>query len=228
MLDEIGDLRPDSQLKLLRFLQDGEYMPLGRDAPKQTQVRVVAVTNEDLLALQKKGRFRKDLFFRLQTHQIHIPPLRERPDDIPILVDHFLEASALALNVKKPRVPRELFTLMATYSYPGNVRELEAMIFDAVSRHRSGVLSLKVFKSHLAKKLGGGSAVTETSAGVANEIVFPRELPTIKQTTKLLVAEAMSRAKGNQSIAASMLGISQQALSKRLIQEKANAQTTSS
>jgi DNA-binding NtrC family response regulator len=228
MLDEIGDLRPDSQLKLLRFLQDGEYMPLGRDAPKQTQVRVVAVTNEDLLALKKKGRFRKDLFFRLQTHQIHIPPLRERPDDIPILVDHFLEASALALNVKKPRVPRELFTLMATYSYPGNVRELEAMIFDAVSRHRSGVLSLKVFKSHLAKQLGGGSAVTETSAGVANEIVFPRELPSIKQTTKLLVAEAMSRAKGNQSIAASMLGISQQALSKRLIQEKANAQTTSS
>jgi hypothetical protein len=87
---------------------------------------------------------------------------------------------------------------------------------------------LKVFKSHLAKQLGGGLAMTETPAGVANEIVFPRDLPTIKQTTKLLVAEAMSRAKGNQSIAASMLGISQQALSKRLIQEKANAQSTSS
>jgi DNA-binding NtrC family response regulator len=223
MLDEIGDLSVESQVKLLRFLQEGEYFPLGKDEPMQTQVRVVAVTNKDLFALKQEGRFRKDLYFRLQTHRIHIPPLRDRMEDIPLLAEHFLQTAAKALNKKKPTVPSGLPTLLATYSFAGNIRELEAMMFDALSRHKSGVLSLDVFKTHLAKELGDRLTTGDSLPRETDGIVFPRNLPTIKQMTKLLVGEAMKRANGNQSVAGIMLGISQQALSKRLKQEREQA-----
>ena len=223
MLDEIGDLSVESQVKLLRFLQEGEYFPLGKDEPMQTQVRVVAVTNEDLFALKQEGRFRKDLYFRLQTHRIHIPPLRDRMEDIPLLAEHFLHTAAKALNRKKHPVPSGLPTLLATYSFPGNIRELEAMIFDALSRHKSGILSLDIFRTHLAKELGDRLTTSDSLPRQTDGIVFPRNLPTIKQMTKLLVGEAMNRANGNQSVAGIMLGISQQALSKRLKQEREQA-----
>ncbi len=225
MLDEIGELSHASQLKLLRFLQDGEFLPLGQDEPKQTNVRIVAVTNEDLLTVKKTGKFRKDLYFRLQTHHVHILPLRERMDDIPLLVDHFLESAARALNKKKPTLPSGLCTLLGTYSFPGNVRELQGMVFDVVSRHNSGPLALHVFKSHIAEEQGGRVALTESVPKETDSVIFPRSLPTIKQATRWLVAEAMERAKGNQSVAAAMLGISQQALSKRLKQKDSETKT---
>jgi DNA-binding NtrC family response regulator len=220
MLDEIGDLTTESQVKLLRFLQDGEYFPLGQDEPRQTQVRVIAATNKDPSELRQNRKFRKDLYFRLQTHHIHIPPLRERTDDIPGLVAHFLERSAKALNKRRPAVPRELFTLLASYPYPGNIRELEAMVFDAMTRHGSGILSMGAFKSHILKEAGDRFKLSEPFQEKVDEIVFPKHLPTIKQVTRLLVAEAIKRANGNQSIAASMIGVSQQAMSKRLKMER--------
>ena len=219
ILDEIGELSHASQLKLLRFIQEGEFLPLGQDEPRQTNVRIVAVTNEDPTSLKKSSTFRKDLYFRLQTHHVHLPPLRERIDDLPFLVDHFLESAAQALEKKKLRLPSELFTLLGTYSFPGNVRELQGMVFDAVSRHKSGTLAQHVFKSHIGKEQRDRMAQVNSSQAETDFIIFPRSLPTIKHTTKLLVAEAMKRAKGNQSVASSMLGISQQALSKRLKQE---------
>ena len=145
ILDEIGDLSAESQVKLLRFLQDGEYLPLGQDEPKQIQVRVVAVTNKAPHELKESGTFRKDLYFRLQAHHIHIPPLRERMDDIPILVDHLLMASSDALKKKKPTVPSQLFTLLGTYSYPGNVRELENAIERAVVLSKSRTIDIEDF-----------------------------------------------------------------------------------
>ncbi|MCB0271366.1 MAG: sigma-54-dependent Fis family transcriptional regulator, partial [Calditrichaeota bacterium] len=90
-LDEIGDLSPESQVKLLRLLQEGKYYPLGSDVPKKTDVRIVAATHQNLEAMQENAKFRRDLYFRLQAHHIHIPPLRERKDDLPLLVHHFLE-----------------------------------------------------------------------------------------------------------------------------------------
>ncbi len=219
MLDEIGSLNQTSQLKLLRFLQEGEYLSLGLDTAVQANVRIVAATNEDLPELVKQGRLRKDFCCRLLTHHIHLPPLRERRDDIPILLNHFLAAASRELNKRKPTQPRELTTLLATYPFPGNIRELQAMAFDAVSNHESGTLSPEVFKAHMAAQ-GAFPAPTDLSSTKEENVIFPDNLPTLKQVTELLVAEAVKRANGVQSVAAGMLGISQQALSKRLKQEK--------
>ena len=212
-LDEIGDLTQASQVKLLRLLQEGEYFALGSDAPRKANTRIIAATNQSLSERLREGRFRKDLNYRLRTHHIYVPPLRERLDDIPLLLDHFLTLAASRLNKPKPAVPRELVPLLSTYSYPGNIRELEAMVFDAASRHRSGDLSLDAFTTHIH-----GDALGEDQP----PITFSHRLPTIKEATGLLIDEAMRRSDGIQSRAARMLGISQQALSKRLKKSKIN------
>ncbi len=216
-LDEIGDLSIASQVKLLRLLQEGEYLPLGQDNHKKADVRILAATNENLWNLQKEGKFRKDLNYRFRTHHINLPPLRERMDDIPLLADHFFNSAATELNKKKPTVPKELFTLLKTYSFPGNIRELQAMIFDAVSRHKSKILSLGAFKLHIDREQDTqGQTIMESDSEENFLLAFPEQLPTIKHATNLLISEAMKRGGGNQSIASRFLGISQQALSKRL------------
>jgi transcriptional regulator with PAS, ATPase and Fis domain len=224
-LDEIGDLSAASQVKLLRLLQEGEYFSIGQDEPKHAKVRIVASTNVDLWERQKTGKFRKDLNFRLRTHRIYIPPLRERTDDIALLLDHFLDIAARTLDRKKPSVPGSLVPLLKTYPFPGNVRELQTLVFDAVSRHKSGMLSLDVFKTHIQRYQNREGLVPQcldpVSADGGPAVTFAERLPTIKQAVNLLVAEAMRRSKGNQTIAANLLGISQQALSKRL--KKMNA-----
>ena len=223
-LDEIGDLSHASQVKLLRLLQEGEYFPLGGDKMRKSDARIVAATNRNLSRLLETGEFRKDLNYRLRTHRIYIPALRERQDDIPLLVEHFLEEAAQTLGKKKPTPPPELFTLLKTYSFPGNIRELRSIIIDAVSRHKTGVLSLQAIRSHIgsSKADNAGRTTPPPSASRTGPlVVFPGpELPTIKEATDVLVREAIKKADGNQSIAAGMLGISQQALSKRLKKQR--------
>ncbi|MFZ5571738.1 MAG: sigma 54-interacting transcriptional regulator [Thermodesulfobacteriota bacterium] len=215
-LDEIGDLTSASQVKLLRLIQENEYLPLGQDEPKNSNARIVTATNMDLWVQQRSGQFRKDLNFRLRTHHMNIPPLRNRLDDLPLLVDHFMKKAADNLRKKPPTAPRELIPLLSTYSFPGNIRELEAMIFDAVSRHRDRILTLETFKFHMEKERNAKFENRDTEGDKEGQVFFPSDLPTIKQATDLLVEEAMKRAQGNQSIAARMLGISRQALGKRL------------
>jgi DNA-binding NtrC family response regulator len=217
-LDEIGDLNTASQVKLLRLLQDGEYFPLGSDLAKRSDARIVVATNQDLDALQSSEKFRKDLYYRLCDHQIQIPPLRDRREDLPVLTEHFLEKASKTLERKKPTPPEELITLLSTYHFPGNVRELEAMIFDAVSSHKSGKLSLNVFKAHTFRKSAGLSTDPDDLYDCAPVpmITFPEPLPTLKEAVQSLIDEALKRSKGNQSIAALSLGISRQALNKRL------------
>jgi DNA-binding NtrC family response regulator len=106
----------------------------------------LVATNCDLLALQESGKFRPDLYYRLTLHRIHVPPLRERREDIPLLVDAFLEEAARELQKSKPTPPPELFTLLAVYPFPGNIRELRSMVFDAVSRHHFGTCLWRVLR----------------------------------------------------------------------------------
>jgi DNA-binding NtrC family response regulator len=214
-LDEIGDLSIASQVKLLRLLQEGEYFPLGSDRPKRLKARIIVATHCDLVEREAQGSFRRDLYYRLRTHRIHVPPLRERKGDIPLLLDYFLAAAADDLDKKKPTPPRELAQLLATYPFPGNIRELRSMVYDAVSVHRDRVLSMESFVQAIGP---GGGAVLPAAGG--NPFSGLERLPTFGDAAELLVEEAMRRAAGNQSLAARLLGISQPALSKRLKQSR--------
>ncbi|HUH65798.1 MAG TPA: sigma-54 dependent transcriptional regulator [Syntrophales bacterium] len=216
-LDEIGDLSFQSQVKLLRLLQDGEFFPLGSDVAKRSDARIIVATNQDLGKLQESGKFRMDLYYRLCVHHIHIPPLRERKEDLPVLVDHYLGKAAETLDKKKPVPPKELISLLRTYNFPGNVRELQAIITNAVSAHKSGMLSLNVFKAYIQEQRPGHEgAHREKEVGVQGVFAFPEPLPTFKQMEEQLIAEAMKRANGNQAAAALSLGITRQALNRRL------------
>jgi DNA-binding NtrC family response regulator len=218
-LDEIGDLSPTSQVKLLRLLQDGEFFPLGSDVGKRSDARMVVATNQEIETLRESGRFRKDLYHRLCVHHVHLPPLRERREDLPILVDHFLERASETLGKKKPTPPKELLTLLSTYPFPGNIRELQSMILDAVSSHKSGKLSMDVFKSYIRQKQPTMEPDLKNLLKRENILAsFSEQLPSLKQTEQLLISEAMKRANGNQAIAAQWLGITRQALNKRLKQ----------
>lgn len=216
-LDEIGDLSIESQVKLLRLMQEGKYLPLGADVPKHTDARMIVATNQNLDELQRTGKFRKDLYYRLQTHHVHIPPLSKRLDDIKILVDHFLKKAAKALRKKTPSPPRELYVLLENYSYPGNVRELESMIFDAVSRHKSGILSMDSFKEKISTK---AETRIKPESNEEKRIHFNETLPTLKEAEQLIIEEALKRSNGNQTIAARLLGLTRRALNNRISRNK--------
>ncbi len=210
-LDEIGDLTLPSQVKLLKLLDTREYYPLGSDLAKRTDARIVVATNRGLNILMDSEKFRKDLYYRLSTHEIRVPPLRERKEDLSLLFGYFLREAAKALNRKEPLVPRELLSLLDTYHFPGNIRELRSMIFDAVSKQASRTLSLASFKEAI-----GINSQRVQAKPPEKLLVFTEKLPTIKEGTELIIAEAMRRSQGNQSLAAALLGISHQALNKRL------------
>jgi len=209
-LDEIGDLSAASQVKLLRLLQEGEYYRLGSDVPRQLHARVICATHHDLAEAVSAGHFRKDLYFRLQAHQLVLPPLRERREDIVLLLEHFLAQSATELEKPLPTYPPELKAHLGSYSFPGNIRELQAMVHDAVSRHGGGVLSMATFIERI------GTQRAQPLPNEDNPFKGLAELPTLSAAGDMLVDAAMERAEGNQSLAARLLGISQPALSKRL------------
>jgi two-component system nitrogen regulation response regulator GlnG len=216
-LDEIGDLAGVSQVKLLRLLQEGTYYPLGADRPRQSRARVVVATNRDVVQDVHAGTFRKDLYYRLRAHHVQIPPLRARRDDLPLLVTHGLAKAATALHKPVPAPPLALYQLLNTYAFPGNVRELEAMLFDAVARHQGGSLALQAFKD----AMGAGRPLLDgepwSAAALSTQRPWPEELlPTLKEAEDTLIAAALRHADGNQGVAAGLLGVSRQALNKRL------------
>jgi DNA-binding NtrC family response regulator len=215
-LDEIGDLSIASQVKLLRLLQEGTFYPLGADRARQSRARIVCATNCDVIQSVSAGTFRKDLYYRLRTHHLHLPPLRARVGDLPLLVHHFVEKAAGVLGKTTPTVPLALYQLLKTYSFPGNVRELEALVFDAVARHQGTTLSLHSFKEAIASQppLTATAPLEEPAAALT--VWFPERLPRLKEAEEALLTEALNRADGNQGVAAALLGISRQALNKRL------------
>ena len=152
------------------------------------------------------------------SHHVHLPPLRERKEDIALLLERFLAEAAAKLNKKKPTPPKELAVLLSTYDFPGNVRELEAMVYDAVSLHNSKTLSMNSFLERIGTSIQ--PQTIESPQASKNPFSPLVTLPSIQQAGHLLVEEAMQRSAGNQSIAARLLGISQPGLSKRLKQER--------
>ncbi|MCP5158163.1 MAG: sigma-54-dependent Fis family transcriptional regulator [Gammaproteobacteria bacterium] len=214
-LDEIGDLTATSQSKLLRLLQGGDYFPLGSDVPKHSDARVISATHRNLWQLAQQEKFRQDLNFRLRTHHLHIPPLRERLDDLPLLIEHFLTEFTTRFEKPRLRASKALIKLLEGYSFPGNIRELRMIVFDAATRTPTNTLSPRLLEAHL-NQASMSSAVATTPTNSNTPLGFNAHLPTLKQATDLLIQEALRRSNGNQTAAAKLLGISQQALSKRL------------
>ncbi|RJQ60687.1 MAG: sigma-54-dependent Fis family transcriptional regulator [Desulfobacteraceae bacterium] len=216
LLDEIGDLNLNSQIKLLRLIQEQEYFPIGSDNQKRSDVRIIAATNLALQQQVKSGAFRKDLYYRLKGHHIEIPPLRKRMDDLPLLVDHFIAEASKSLGKKKPSYPKELLTLLSNHHFPGNMRELRTMIYDAVGCHSSKILSLDRFKSRLRQERPLYEKAAPVSGRHDADFMGSESLPTLREASRLLITEAMKRTENNQSIAADLLGITRQTLNRHL------------
>ncbi|MBF0378321.1 MAG: sigma-54-dependent Fis family transcriptional regulator [Desulfamplus sp.] len=225
-LDEIGDLSKVSQVKLLRLLQEGIYYPLGADTPKKCKARIITATNKELNKMAgMDGEFRMDLYYRLSTHLIVIPPLRERKEDIPLLVDYLKERAANSMGKKITSVSKELLNLLSAHQYPGNVRELKTYIYDAVAQCDSQELSEHHIKERLnqerhdlsQKKHDIKTILNSNSNGL--EKIFGH-FPTLEELTKYAINMALQNSNNNQSHAARRLGISKQALNKRLLRKQ--------
>lgn len=215
-LDEIGDLSPASQVKLLRLLQEGEFYALGADNVSICETRIVVATNHNLTRKLEQGEFRKDLFYRLKTHHVHIPPLRERLGDLPLLVDHFLDQAGHSLGREGLSISAQAGAYLANYDFPGNIRELRSILIDATSRATQTQITEQDLIPILGMELKEGIIKVNPVPGLH----FEQTLPTLKQAGELLIDEALNRTGGNQSAAALLLGITHQALSKRLKQRK--------
>jgi len=207
-LDEIGELSPAVQVKLLRVLQEGEYEPVGGE-PHKADVRIVTATNRDLAGEVAAGRFRSDLYYRLNVIALTAPPLRTRREDIPLLVDHFL--TVYCKKNAKPRlsVARETLQKMAGYSWPGNVRELENVVERAVVLCRSDTLRLE----DLPETIVENENVTDST------ITFGVGTP-LDEVERRLIRETLRHAKGDKSVAAQLLGISTRTIYRKLGEEE--------
>ena len=209
-LDEIGDLSIASQVKLLRLLQENEYYQLGSDRIITSTARVVVATNCDLEKSLAAGTFRRDLFYRLCSHHIHLPALRERKSDIPLLVNCFSREAAQEMSRPLPLPSTDTVDALLQYEFPGNIRELKGLISNAVATSPPGTLVIRKLKSDPVAP-SARTAIDFTALAPSNG-----RMPTLHEAEEFLIKEALRVSAGNQRVAALMLGISRQALNKRL------------
>ncbi len=206
-LDEIGDISPTIQVKLLRVIQERRFERVGGEKTVSTDVRVVTATHHDLRALVDEGKFREDLYYRLHIIPIELPPLRERPTDLPVLVDHFLEKLASRTRSQARRVGPEVLAALRGYEWPGNVRELENVIEHALVFARGEEITLE----DLPPTVGGGRR--SGGAGIGLEVVERRSLPEVLEDLERdLICEAFEKAEGVKTETARLLGIKPSAL----------------
>ena len=189
---------------------------LGSDIVKSSDARIIVATNADLQEKQQKGEFRKDFYYRIVTHHIHLPPLRERIDDIPVLFDYFVEKASDTLNKEKPGVPDKIYSLLANYKFPGNVRELEAMVFNAISAGDSPLLSIDFFCDHISKHLNTDEDTSRAMSDVIKIITSSGNLPKIKDVESYLIGEALKQTNGNMTAEAHLIGLSPATMTRRL------------
>ncbi len=153
-LDEIGDISPNMQLKLLRVLQEGEFERVGGTETIKVDVRIIAATNRDLNNMMMKGEFRQDLYYRLNVIPLEVPPLRERKDDIPLLITHFLDKFVKQFKKKIESIDDDVMKCLQYYNWQGNIRELENLLERAVVLNKSGKLTLKDFPPYVVQQEG--------------------------------------------------------------------------
>ncbi len=208
-LDEIGDMALTLQAKLLRVLQEREFERVGSSQSIKVDVRVVAATNKDLLAEVEAGRFREDLYHRLAVITIHVPPLRERKDDIPLLVEHFLQKHRFGDASPPARMSEEALQRLMIYDWPGNVRELEHTVERAVVLAQGGVITA----DHLAMDVDREIAIIDLNQQLTDNKTLGELLAA---TESRYIQRALLRSDGNRHGAAKLLGIDVATLEKKL------------
>lgn len=204
-LDEIGDMRLESQAKLLRVLQDGLIEPVGGVKPRQVDVRVIAATNRDLAQRVQDGEFRQDLYYRLDVLNIILPPLRERPHDLPLLIHHFRQKLSKKLGNPVPEVSADVVEAMGRYRWPGNVRELENTLEQVFILTDAATITV----GHLPEKL-------QEPALDTGDLVLPPGGLSLEELEQDLIRQALGRSGGRLKEAAELLGLSYKTLQYRL------------
>lgn len=203
-IDEVGDFPPALQLKLFRVMQDGEYERLGDSETRRCDVRIVAATRRPIESLVKDEQFREDLYYRMSVFPIHIPPLRERKTDIPLLADFFIEKYSKSNRRSVYRISTPAIDLLMSYHWPGNVRELENCIERAVLLSTDGV----IHGHHLPPTLQAPEPETFTEGGTLQAM--------IDNVERNFVIDSLKASRGNQAKAAKMLGITERVMGLRL------------
>jgi two-component system, NtrC family, response regulator AtoC len=216
-LDEIGEISPKMQVQLLRVLQEGEIRRIGATETIKVDVRVVAATNRDLKGELAAGRFREDLFFRLQVVTVRVPPLRERKGDIPVLVRHFLARHAERLGRPVPRVAPEVIEALEAYDFPGNVRELSHLVERSMLLAREGVVTAADLPTEVTRSWQGTASAAAGSGSLADD------WPTLGVLDRRYIDRVLSRTGGNKTRAAEMLGIDRRTLNRMFARERAAA-----
>lgn len=207
-LDEIGEISQNTQVKLLRVLQEGEFQRVGGSDPIRVDIRIVAATNQNLTDLVKAGRFRQDLFYRLNVFPIMVPPLRERVEDIPILVSHFIEKFNKNMKNNIDEIGPQAMTLLMVYSWPGNVRELENAIQRMMVVSKNKILDIQGLPPEIRGKEEGPKEKAKDLKDIARASSEIAE--------KRAILDALSKTEGNVTKAARLLGISRATLQNKM------------
>ncbi len=207
-LDEIGEISQNTQVKLLRVLQEGEFQRVGGSDPIRVDIRIVAATNQNLADLVKAGRFRQDLFYRLNVFPITVPPLRERAEDIPVLASHFIEKFNKGMKKDIDEIGPQAMTLLMAYSWPGNVRELENAIQRMMVVSKNRILDIQGLPPEIRGKEEGPKEKAKDLKGIARESSGIAE--------KMAILDALSKTGENVTKAARLLGISRATLQNKM------------
>jgi two-component system response regulator HydG len=200
-LDEIGDISPKMQLRLLRVLQEREIERIGDSSPVKVDIRVIAATNRDLAEMVREGTFREDLYYRLKVIKVELPPLRERLEDIPLLVDHFIEKMNVSMGRQVQSVSGDVQKIFARYDWPGNIRELEHVMEYAFARCHQPVVTLDHLPAEI-KTVGGNGEVSNADETATDE---PE-----------LILRSLEKTSGNKAKAARLLGIDRKTLYRKM------------
>lgn len=217
LLDEVGEMPIDLQAKLLRVLQEGRVRPVGSASEQSIDVRVLASTNRDLEQAVGEGAFREDLFYRLETFHLHVPPLRERGDDVDLLVAHFLKRFGERQDPPVTELSSEALDRLRFYRFPGNVRELENAIQRAATFCEGAKIEVEDLPPRIRRHTGSEalSAAPLTAAG----LLADGELPPLEELERRYIKLVLDRVDGNKRRAARILGISRRTLYRRLDRE---------
>lgn len=206
-LDEIGDMSINTQIKILRVLQEHQFERVGGNEPIEVDVRIIAATNQDLEKKIKESTFREDLYYRLNVVTIKIPPLRERKEDIPPLVEYFIDLYCKENNRERLEVSKEAFDILMKYNYPGNIRELENIIERAVVLTRGDIITVSDLPIHVR------GFKEEMSRPVLGKGTLPEQIEAIE---KELIYDALKESGGNQTKAGKLLGLTERNLRYKL------------